>query len=236
MAEVGTMHYTLEYERVFKEVVSSLVERGFSLKATDVGKGTVRALWKGRGRDPDEMAEVRVIVHDHGVEVSMWARTASVLATRQVGSASVAVFFTALQGRIGDHAIKWQPPDGVPPWYPGPGPALASYGFSPTPWFPISLSLAQALLMLVFGFAGLFDPYLWTIGLCDVVLGLLLVLAAVLMRTGHLTAGGSIAVIVGILTIPLGAMAIVAGIWAFRFRDGKVPLIPHQSYMIGGSG
>jgi hypothetical protein len=236
MMEVGTRIYDLDYARVFKEVLSSLMKMRFDLKRVEAGKGQIEALWKGRGRDPDEKVEVLLTSTDYGIQVTMSSKTASPMAKVLSRSASIAVFFSTLDGLIGDHAVDVEHPDGYPSYYPGPGRKLASHELSPNVWYPISMALTEGLFLIAFG-APVIDSFIIDpLGLCFLIIGVLLIIAAALMGRGHMTAGGSIAIICGFLTLPLGLLGIFAGTWAFKIRDDKVPLIPDHSYILGGSG
>jgi hypothetical protein len=236
MEEVGTRTYKRGYQKVFKEVLSSLVNRGFQLKKADIGSGHLMAIWKGKGLNPDEKVDVRIFSTEFGVQVTLWAGTTSALARRQNKSVSVPMFFSSLDGRIGDYAVDWVQPDGYPSYYPGPSSQLASHKNTPSIWYPISMVLTEGLFLIFFGAPGLNSYFGWPIALCIVFIGVFLLMAGALMEMGHLTAGGIIAIICGGITIPIGFLGIYAGLWAFRIRDGRVPLIPDHGYMIGGSG
>lgn len=239
MTEIGTRTYQLDYERVFKEVLSTLVDRGFQLKTTDMARGYLSSIWIGRYRDPDERVDVRLWTTGPGVQVMIWAKTASWLARRQERSASVPVFFHYLDERIGDSAVEFDTPEGYPSYYTGPGVQLENYGFSTTLWYPISLALTNALILLFIGTGtSAYGPSTFGafLAFCEVGIAAILLTAAALMGMGRLNGGGVVAIIGGILSFPLGLLAIVADIWALKMDKGRVPLIQDHSYLPGGLG
>jgi len=233
MAEVGTRTYRLEYPKVAKEVMATMLEHDLQLKKTDIQGGHLIAIWRGRYRDPDERVDVRLWTSPWGIQVMAWAKPTSPLAKRIDGSGSIPVLFHGLDERIGKFAVDMNAPEGYPPYYPGPDAQLWSYRLSPSIWWAVALALTNGLIPLFFGTMGMFFDAIPLIALCNIIMGTMMLIAATLLALGKLTAGGWMALVCGILMFPIGLLGIVAGLWAFKVRDNRVPLIPDHSYALG---
>jgi len=226
--------YGLARRLVLKAVIATLVDEGFQLTKADTSSGHIEAKWRGRGREPDEGVEVRVWGPDDEVNVTMKAEVIATLTSGPRRPTSLSTFFSALDGRIGEHALVDEHAETAPSYSPGLVEDLAQRWSHHTIRYPIALALANALFLVLSGTMGLFvfeDPLL---PLCVIAISIPLIMGATLMASGRPRLGGMVASIGGMLSLPLGVLGIMAALWAFRIHEQRV--IQDRGILFGGLG
>lgn len=226
--------YGLARRLVLKAVIATLVDEGFQLTKADTSSGHIEAKWRGNGKEPDERVEVRVWGPDDEVNVTMKAEVIATLTSGTRRPTSLSMFFSALDGRIGEHALVDEHAETAPSYSPGLVENLPQQWSRHTIRYPIALALANALVLVISGTMGLLvfgDPLL---PLCVIAISIPLLVGATLMASGRPRLGGIIASIGGVLSLPLGVLGIMAALWAFRIHEQGV--IQDRGILFGGLG
>lgn len=215
MSAVGSRTYNLPYTNVIWEVEQAMVACRFNLEIVDQQRGYLKATTGLSMGSYGETVEVSVGRAGAGVTVHAESRPSHYFTDMGKSRTNVNQLLNYLDARMAGYIVQG---DGGPPQATlasGGGPSLVVRTTEPSRTMPILLSMASALvavLVSIFYMAAFL-----LLGLFVLVFSILGILGAVLMTADKWKVGAVLAIICGVVTIPIGLLGIVGGSMAWQY-------------------
>ena len=221
MVEMDSRTYNLDYTDVFNEAQYALASTGATINIVDFNNGYLRAETGISITSYGETLEVTIRQVQGGTWVTIQSKPTHYFTDMGRSKKHVRTFILTMDNRVGAYSAP-RAPVNMPQagYYAPPVPQYALAMSEPSGALAIGLTLANSIIAIMLAF--LYIATLFILGAFMLGIAILMIAGVGLMAGGAWRLGGVLAMIGGVMTIPLGILGIIGGYRAWE--KGKIQL------------